>query len=89
MRLEGTPVGALNPEVTQSNIQSTICRPGWTASVRPASSFTNGVKQRLMIEHRVPAHRSGEYELDHFIPLALGGHPRSLDNLWLQPWKGE
>ncbi len=26
-----------------------------------------------------------EYELDHIVPLALGGHPRALDNLQLQP----
>jgi hypothetical protein len=26
------------------------------------------------------------YELDHLIPLGLGGHPRSLKNLWLQTW---
>ena len=30
-----------------------------------------------------------KYELDHYVPLALGGHPRSLDNLWLQRWDGE
>jgi hypothetical protein len=29
------------------------------------------------------------YELDHFVPLAIGGHPRSEDNLWLQRWDGE
>jgi len=29
------------------------------------------------------------YELDHSIPLAIGGHPRSEDNLWLQKWDGE
>jgi hypothetical protein len=27
------------------------------------------------------------YELDHIIPLAIGGHPRNLDNLGLQPWE--
>jgi hypothetical protein len=30
-----------------------------------------------------------QYELDHIIPLAGGGHPRKLSNLQLQPWKGE
>jgi hypothetical protein len=30
-----------------------------------------------------------KYELDHYVPLALGGHPRSKDNLWLQPWDGK
>ena len=29
------------------------------------------------------------YELDHFVPLAIGGDPRSVDNLWLQRWDGE
>src|SRR5450432_569384 len=28
-------------------------------------------------------------KLDHFVPLAIGGHPRSEDNLWLQRWDGE
>ena len=29
-----------------------------------------------------------KYELDHYVPLALGGHPRAEDNLWLQSWDG-
>jgi hypothetical protein len=32
---------------------------------------------------------AGDYELDHIVPLALGGHPRKLSNLMLQPWDGE
>ena len=36
----------------------------------------------------LPAGNAIEYELDHFVPLALGGHPRSEDNLWLQRWDG-
>ena len=34
--------GALNPDVTQSNIHQTICIAGYTKQVRPAASFTNG-----------------------------------------------
>jgi hypothetical protein len=30
-----------------------------------------------------------DYELDHIVPLTLGGHPRKLANLALQPWEGE
>ena len=30
-----------------------------------------------------------EYELDHIIPLAIGGHPRKLTNLQLQLWDEE
>ena len=36
----------------------------------------------------VPESEAIKYELDHFVPLALGGHPRSIDNLWLQHWDG-
>lgn len=32
---------------------------------------------------------ASSYELDHRVPLALGGHPRNLRNLELQPWGGE
>ena len=41
-----------------------------------------------MREQGLPASEGAKYELDHFIPLALGGHPRKLENLWLQPWEG-
>jgi hypothetical protein len=29
------------------------------------------------------------YELDHLIPLELGGAPRSPMNLWPEPWNGD
>jgi hypothetical protein len=54
----------------------------------PSTSYTNGVKLKLLREHGLPAEQASLYELDHFIPLALGGSPRSPDNLWLQSWDG-
>jgi hypothetical protein len=36
-----------------------------------------------------PGHIAREYELDHLIPLELGGDPLDPQNLWLQPWRGE
>ena len=42
-----------------------------------------------MTEQALAAADSRLYELDHRIPLALGGHPRSLVNLTLQKWEGE
>ena len=75
----------LNPNVTQSNIYQTICVKGWTSTVRPPVSYTNKIKRLLL-----PKGASmRDYELDHGIPLALGGHPSSKDNLWLQPWEGK
>jgi hypothetical protein len=79
---------ALNPDVTEADIAQTICAAGYTRSVRPASSYTKAVKARLMREQGIDASRIGEFELDHIVPLALGGHPRKLSNLMLQPWDG-
>src|SRR5579871_4859124 len=37
--------GALNPQVTQATIAQTICRAGWTATVRPVESVTEAEKR--------------------------------------------
>lgn len=79
---------ALNPDVHQDTIAQTICVPGYTKTVRPSTTYTNGVKKKLLREAGIGEEHISEYELDHIVPLALGGHPRSLDNLMLQPWEG-
>ncbi|MGZ3675410.1 MAG: hypothetical protein ACXVCO_13975, partial [Ktedonobacterales bacterium] len=79
----------LNPDVTEGTIGQTICAPGYTKAVRPSSSFTNGVKAKLLRDAGLDESLMSEYELDHIVPLALGGHPRKLANLGLQPWEGE
>ncbi|NDG40899.1 MAG: hypothetical protein EBY28_16380 [Betaproteobacteria bacterium] len=79
----------LNADVRQDTISSTICVAGYTASIRPSSSYTQGVKFKLMQAQSIPRADASGYELDHRIPLALGGHPRALANLSLQPWDGE
>ncbi|MGH9427138.1 MAG: hypothetical protein ACRD2L_12645, partial [Terriglobia bacterium] len=76
--------GTLNSDVTQETIARTICVPSYTASVRPATSFLNGVKQLLLKRAGLDHSEASNYELDHIIPLALGGHPRKLNNLRLQ-----
>ena len=80
---------ALNPDVDEDTIGQTICVSGYTKSVRPASGYTNGVKKKLMREAGIDTVRIGDFELDHIVPLTLGGHPRKLSNLMLQPWEGE
>lgn len=80
---------ALNPDVDEDTIDGTICVSGYTKSVRPATSYSNGVKKKLMREAGIDGARIGDYELDHIVPLALGGHPRKLSNLMLQQWDGQ
>jgi hypothetical protein len=77
---------SLNHDVTPETIASTICVSGYTAVVRPATVYTNGVKLKLLQAFGQDASSMNAYELDHIVPLALGGHPRALDNLQLQPW---
>src|SRR5205807_8666163 len=40
--------GARNPSVTQATIRRTICVRGWTRTVRPPTSYTNGLKLKQM-----------------------------------------
>jgi len=79
----------VNPDVTRETIGQTICVSGYTRSVRPSTSYTNAVKLKLLREAGIDAALIGQYELDHIIPLAVGGHPRNPSNLMLQPWDGE
>ena len=72
---QSVPVEVLNTDVTQDTIQKTVCVPGYTATVRPSTSFTKGVKVKLLREQGVPTSPAPEFELDHHVPLALGGHP--------------
>jgi hypothetical protein len=79
----------LNPDVHEATITETICHKGYTKSVRPATSYTNGVKRKLMREQGIDWADAADYELDHIVPLTLGGHPRNIHNLQLQRWDGE
>jgi hypothetical protein len=75
--------GALNPEVTQATIGRTICKSGWTSTVRPPESITEPEKlASLRAYGESPA---SAYEYDHFVPLELGGAVNDPRNLWPEP----
>jgi hypothetical protein len=76
--------GALNPDVTQETIGSTICVSGWTRTVRPPSSYTHALKIRQMREYGETG-STRDYQEDHFISLELGGAPTDPRNLWPEP----
>ena len=78
--------GAINPAVTQDNIQETICHRGWSAQARPPVEFTEPIKRRLLQEHYPGAAPKG-FELDHRVPIEAGGCPNCASNLWIQPWQ--
>ena len=74
--------GATYAKVTQKNIGRTICRSGWTGTVRPPESYTEKLKREQIAAYGYRDKNLGDYEEDHLIPLELGGSPRSVRNLW-------
>jgi hypothetical protein len=77
--------GVLNPVVTQATIAATVCRRGWTRTVRPPVSYTNDLKEKGLRAYglRGPPSR---YQEDHLISLELGGNPTDPRNLWPEPY---
>jgi hypothetical protein len=76
--------GALNPKVTPSTLNATICKTGYSASIRPPSSVTEAEKRANAISYDYRGSlRQAEY--DHLIPLELGGDPNDPRNLWVEP----
>src|SRR6266487_7173563 len=66
--------GAIFPNATLQE----ICRSGYTKTVRnvPVSE-----KDQVYAEYGIFHHSSGQYEVDHLIPLELGGS-NDISNLW-------
>lgn len=79
--------GALNPNVTQATVGTTICMKGWTATVRPAAPYTNALKRKQMTQYGETGPPTG-FEEDHLIPLEVGGSPTEAKNLWPEPRTG-
>lgn len=81
--------GAINTEVTQQNIHSTVCVRGYTKTIRPPAHYTNKLKKRQMREYGYADRNPKHYEEDHLIALSIGGAPHDPRNLWPEPRKSE
>jgi hypothetical protein len=80
----GCTPGAIDPAVTQGNVNRTICRSGYSASVRPPESVTEREKRASLKSYgdHKPRH---DYEYDHLVSLELGGARNDPRNLWPEP----
>jgi hypothetical protein len=74
--------GAIDPAVTQADIATTICRAGYTSTIRPPASDTDRWKIRTYVFYGLSTTTRGEY--DHLVPLELGG-ANATSNLWIEP----
>ena len=77
--------GAFNPAVTQATLDSTVCIPGYSRSIRPPERYTERLKREQIREDGYADTRIWHYEEDHLVPLSIGGSPTSPQNLWPQP----
>ena len=76
------PNPTLTPGAELTTDASTICTPGYASSVRNVSTAT---KKQVYAEYGVSYPQpTGAYEVDHFIPLEIGGS-NDIRNLWLEP----
>src|SRR5215475_14711044 len=73
------------PELTPGDVFDVIledvCTPGYTKKVRAVPS---ALRTQAFKSYGIASDRRSEYQLDHLIPLALGGS-NSIKNLWPQP----
>ncbi len=74
--------GALNPDVKQSTLASTICKSGWTSTVRPPATITAREKRASLAAY---GDGSSPFEYDHLVSLELGGAVNDARNLWPEP----
>ena len=76
------PDPELTPGAVMSVSKNEVCVPGYAKLARDVSKKDReAVFERYGIDFNQPR---GAYEVDHFIPLALGGS-NAVENLWPQP----
>jgi hypothetical protein len=78
--------GVTNPDVTQSNLASTVCASNWTKSIRPSTAYTDKLKGQQIAQYGYTDTVPADYEEDHLISLELGGNPTDPRNLWPEPY---
>jgi hypothetical protein len=77
------PDSKLTPGDTFDVSRQDVCVPGYTKTVR---AVPQEVKQEVYREYGITSHGRGDYEIDHLIPLELGG-ANSIKNLWPESYR--
>jgi hypothetical protein len=73
--------GSVRGDITDA----TICAKGWsTDTIRPPKAETDRLKTAVMRAQGVPESQRASTELDHLVPLELGGS-NDVTNFWAQP----
>jgi len=78
--------GATDPRVSQRNIRRTICSDDYLARAKPSPVYTERVMRLQLRRYGYAEVDAGNYELDHFVPIELGGDADAPSNMWPQPY---
>ncbi len=75
-----------DPKMTPGDVlevtEADVCRSGYTKEVRSVPRY---IKKAVFMEYNLPyPPLPGAFEVDHFIPLELGGS-NDIKNLWPEP----
>jgi hypothetical protein len=77
------PDPKLTPGDTFDVTAQDVCVPGYAKKVRAVPAW---LKRQAYTEYGITEYKTGDYEVDHLIPLSLGGS-NSIRNLWPQSTK--
>jgi len=89
------PDSSLTPGAVAEVDAAVICRPGYATTVRPTGTLWKHLKEEAYDRYGLPRGRRSmvdehgirhpAFEVDHLIPLELGGDPTDIRNLWPEP----
>jgi hypothetical protein len=77
------PDPKLTPSDTFDVTAQDVCVPGYAKKVRAVPAW---LKRQAYAGYGITQYKTGDYEVDHLIPLSLGGS-NSIRNLWPQSTK--
>lgn len=76
--------GSVRSDITQDTINQTLCNSAWsTRTIRPPQNETDALKTEVMHAYGVAPKLRTKTELDHDVPLELGGSD-DVTNFWPQ-----
>ena len=94
-RISDMPDMALTPGAVTTTDTAAVCEPGYATRVRPNGAAWKRLKEQAYDEYGIPrGHRSTvdphgvrhpAYEVDHLVPLEIGGAPTDIRNIWPEP----
>ncbi|GMN04460.1 hypothetical protein [Erythrobacter sp. MTPC3] len=79
--------GAIDPAITQADLDNTICDPAFLTRAETSPSWKAEMRRR-MVDQSYRGQDPALFELDQLVPVKLGGARMTVQNLWLQPWSG-